>query len=434
MTLRLAAAGDAILTRSIRPINDPGLVELVEAIQAADAGFVNLELATPRRPFVPLVKGPGIYLSAPPEVIDDLQWMGFNLYSNANNHALDWSQQGFVETLDELDRRHLPHAGGGRTLTEARQPAYLETAKGRVALIACTTTWAQLWTAADPLGRIGGRPGINPLRYTTEYGVDTETLNQLAAVWNRLHGSEGTLEGSSLRFFDEQFRSDLPPGVHTTLDPRDVKALTDAIADAREQADWVLFSIHFHEGPQARVVNTHEFAPHIAEAAHIAIDAGADAVIGHGPHRLQGIEVYRGKPILYSLGNLFFTLETVPVLPPECFENAGLPANSTVAAFSGTDVHHALYTEPMWVSAVAILDLDQDGFELELLPVDLGRNRKGQLHALPLLVDGDRADAILGDLAALSKSLGTDLRTEPRDGRLVGVLSVGTRATAAAPS
>lgn len=318
--------------------------------------------------------------------------MGFDLYSNANNHALDYSTTGLLATIGELDKRGLVHAGGGATLADARKAAYLETGKGRLALIACTTTWADRYLAADPAGRIGGRAGVNPLRYTTEYGVDAATL--------------ATLRG--LRIRDASFRSDIPPGVHTKLNRKDVEALLAAVGDARQQAEFVLVSIHFHEGPEGSM-NVEAPAAHIVEAAHLFIDAGVDAVLGHGPHRLHGVEIYRGKLILYSLGNLFFMLETVPVLPPECFENEGLPPDSLVSAYATTDVHKLLYTPPMWVSAVAMLHLGGGGSSVELWPVDLGLETKGMLHGVPLVPSPERSRQILEDLQQLSAPFGTKI-------------------------
>jgi poly-gamma-glutamate synthesis protein (capsule biosynthesis protein) len=422
--LTLAATGDAILTRRVRQIDDPGFVELAELLRGADARFVNLELACPTPPFEPSIKGHGIYISAPPAVIDDLQWLGFDLYSNANNHALDYSGSGLLDTIAELDIRGLAHAGGGATLTEARQPVYLDTARGRIAMIAATTTWSERMLAGDPAGRIGGRAGISPLRYTVEYGVSPATLTALARLKAELEGGrpESVKPADRLKFLEQSFRTDIPAGVHGSLHEPDVRAIEHSIEDARAQADLVVVSLHFHEGLNGKL-NTGEPAAHIVEAAHRLLDAGADAILGHGPHRLHGVEIYRGKPILYSLGNLFFMLETVPVLPPECFENEGLPPDSTVAAYSATEVHRVLYTPPMWVSAVALLAFDQGCKSVELWPVDLGLDRQGTTRGVPIMPGAERARNILTELRDLSSAFGTDLRIEKRGDREIAVIA-----------
>ena len=51
--------------------------------------------------------------------------------------------------------------------------------------------------------------------------------------------------------------------------------------------------------------------------AHAVIDAGADVFIGHGPHLDRGIEIYKGKPILYSLGALVIENDTVERMPQD---------------------------------------------------------------------------------------------------------------------
>jgi capsule synthesis protein PGA_cap len=422
VTLTLAVAGDAILTRGVSRIREAAFCELVEQVRAADAAFVNLELSTPRPPFQPSIKGHGIYISASSAAIEDLRWMGFSLYSNANNHALDYSPAGLLDTLAELDQRGLAHAGAGASLAEARRPAYVDTANGRVALIAATTTWSERYLAADPFGPIGARAGVSPLRYQVEYGVDAAGLAALANIKAAVGGRAQESNGGSIQFLDHRFRSDIPPGVASSLNDADLAAITRSVGEARQQADLVLVSLHFHEGRNG-VMNTGEPAAHITEAAHLLIDAGADAILGHGPHRLQGVEVYKGRPIIYSLGNLFFMLETIAVLPPECLEAEGLPAGASVREYASTDVHRVLYTPPMWEGALATLGFRPGGTAtVELWPFDLGLDREGITRGVPLLAAGDRGRAILDSIAKLSEPFGAGLRLEARGAWMVGVV------------
>ena len=422
MTISVAVAGDAILTRRVNRLRSAAFCDLVDQVRQADAAFVNLELATPKPPFLPSIKGHGIYISAQPAAIDDLAWMGFSLVSNANNHALDYSPSGLLDTLEQLDARALTHAGAGASLAEARRPAYLDTANGRVALVAATTTWADRYMASDPAGRIGARAGVNPLRYTIEHGVDTKDLAALRHIKAALQHTRTEPAAGPLRFADQTFRSDIPPGVATRLNETDMAALIRSVEEGAQQADVVLASLHFHEGREG-VMTTAEPASHITEAARRLIDAGAAAVLGHGPHRLQGVEVYDGKPIIYSLGNLFFMLETIAVLPPECLEAEGLPPSASVRDYASTDVHRVLYTPPMWEGAVAMLRIGPGGSaEVELWPVDLGLERHDSTRGVPLLAGAGRGRAILDSVAELSKPFGARLRCEERGGQVVGVV------------
>src|SRR5262249_5007451 len=69
---------------------------------------------------------------------------------------------------------------------------------------------------------------------------------------------------------------------------------------AKQSADLVLVSLHWGVHFTARPCD------YQVTVAHAAIDAGATAIIGHHPHQLQGIELYKGCIIFYSLGNFSF--------------------------------------------------------------------------------------------------------------------------------
>jgi poly-gamma-glutamate synthesis protein (capsule biosynthesis protein) len=77
-------------------------------------------------------------------------------------------------------------------------------------------------------------------------------------------------------------------------------AVEEDIRQIREKADVVMVSFHWGaelmESPREYQIRM----------AHFAIDSGADMVLGHHPHIPQGIEIYNGKPIFYSLGNFAF--------------------------------------------------------------------------------------------------------------------------------
>src|SRR5205823_6126388 len=96
------------------------------------------------------------------------------------------------------------------------------------------------------------------------------------------------------------------------------------IKEARRQAEWVLVSAHCHENGFGR-----EEPPQFLQTfARACIDGGADAFIGHGPHYIKGVEVYRGKPILYSIGNFILQNELVRQ-PAEIYDRFGLDSTAT---------------------------------------------------------------------------------------------------------
>ena len=99
-----------------------------------------------------------------PEFIKDLQWLGFNIVACANNHAHDFSENGVLTNIRYLDEARMFHAGTGRNLAEATAPAYMDTPKGRVALISATTSGQPNMRAGEQRRDVKGRPGTNFIR------------------------------------------------------------------------------------------------------------------------------------------------------------------------------------------------------------------------------------------------------------------------------
>ena len=81
-------------------------------------------------------------------------------------------------------------------------------------------------------------------------------------------------------------------------------------------AAWVVVSLHAHEQGATKEAP----AGFIGVFARRMIDEGADVVVGHGPHLLRGMEIYRGKPIFYSLGNFVGQNELTYKLPSDSYE------------------------------------------------------------------------------------------------------------------
>ncbi len=149
------------------------------------------------------------------------------------------------------------------------------------------------------------------------------------------------------------------------------KLVTADIASARSQADYVVVS--FHWGKEAcSTVQSYQ-----RTAAHKAIEAGADVIIGHHPHVLQGIERYKNGIIFYSLGNFTFA------------------SKSTIAD----------------VSAMIRIHFNENSREAEILPLDVLYRRVG---FQPRLLTGQRSAAVIDTLNNLSKPFKTEIQT--RDG------------------
>ena len=159
----LGAVGDCIVTRPLTRHGD--FAPTLAALASCDALFGNMEtvvvdlrtFAGAAHPFAS-----DWPMASPPAVAADLAAMGIDLVGRANNHALDWGLEGMRESSRWLDQAGIVHAGVGENAGLARAPAYLETRRGRVALVSCTTTSARPARRARPTARrrLGrGSPG-----------------------------------------------------------------------------------------------------------------------------------------------------------------------------------------------------------------------------------------------------------------------------------
>ncbi len=432
-TFSITLTGDSIITQRLSPFEAlPAFAAARKAVRDADAAFTNMEVIFPTSAAPPAAQSGGTWMASDPALLKELQWFGFNLFAAANNHSLDYGIQGLRDTRRVLEGGGAVYAGIGENLGEARAPAYLETARGRVALVACASTFAAGNQAGAQRADLRGRPGLNPLRFLTTYVVPRATLETLrqtkAALKMRLATGLGRAEPDTadrVTFLNATFRAapddqKAEPQVITDPHPGDLKGITDAVRDARRQADIVVVSIHAHEGiPGARELP----AQFLVAFARATVDAGADVFVGHGPHLLRGLEIYKGKPIFYSLGNFIFQNETVRRLPADIYEQYGLAAEALPAdlydrrSARGT---RGFPADPLyWESVVARVEFRAGRLaEIRLTPVTLGHGRPRAQRGRPELAAPADAGRILDRLAQLSSALGT--RIEIHDG--VGVI------------
>ena len=181
--MKLAAAGDAIIGRIIQP-DFKGYDEIAPYLLECDGSFFNLEttLNEPGECCASQLSG-GTYIRTTPKVLPGLRRFGFNMTSFNNNHALDFSYDGLLSTLEALEDTDFVHAGVGRNLAEASAPRYLDTNAGRIALIAVNTTFSPDMLAGEQNARVPGRPGINGLRvkkYVRVTEKELEFVRELA--------------------------------------------------------------------------------------------------------------------------------------------------------------------------------------------------------------------------------------------------------------
>ena len=427
MKMTFAATGDSFITRRLP--ETAALAALSAEIASAEVRFTNFEVLTPEGDGFPSAVSGGTWAAAPARVIGDLQRLGFNMMGWANNHTLDYSYGGLAATGRALDRFGVVHAGVGHNLAEAARPRYLECPSGRVALIAVTSSFHESAAAGQQRPDSIGRPGVNPLRFTTRYTLPPERLVALALLAEETGINDGhkarvkegfaaEVEPGTVVFGEYRFVGGERAGVLTEPHAGDVARTVVGIGEARRQADWVVVSLHAHEmlGMDKEVP-----AAFLRTFAHACIEAGAHAVIGHGPHVLRGIELHQGRPIFYSLGNFIFQNETVPDLPSDFYEKFGLGLTANVADAldkrSDNNTRGFAANPWAWKSVIARFEFEGDRMTgLELVPVELGHGLTRPRRGTPML---SQDAAILPHLAGLSAPFETEMVIGGGRGRVV---------------
>lgn len=261
-----------------RPDPDSAFASVQHLVQDADIAFCNLETVLADAKYL----SPYDRVTLPrtdESVLASYLKAGFNVMNQANNpntyHGLD----ALVRAVEVLEEAGVVHAGAGRNLEEARKPAIIERNGTKVAFV-CRTS-----VGTPEMAATVDTPGVAFYPVHTMYEAPT-----------RVHSNPG-----------------LFPIVHTVPDRGEHRAaLEEDIRKTRELADVVIVSWHWglspnqvHPGAGPGEVEVMDYQK---EMGHFAIDCGADMVIGHHPHQPQPIEVYKGKPILYSLANFVHDL------------------------------------------------------------------------------------------------------------------------------
>lgn len=411
-TMTFALTGDAIISQRLSPYEEPEYLRMIELVRSADLAFTNLEvLFHDYTEGYPAAHSGGTWMAAEPYLAEELVWAGFDMVSLANNHTMDYAAGGLRATIRALNSVGLVYAGAGENLALARAPAYRETAGGRVALISAASTFSDEDRAGPQRSDIRGRPGLNPLRYSTTHVVSSESMDKLRQVREEL-GYDLPEESDRLRFFGTSFEVGDDFGRRTAPHAGDLVDIVAAVQEARRQADWVIVASHSHESGSSREVP----ADFLKTFAHAVIDAGADIWVGHGPHVLRGIEIYNGKPIFYSLSNFLFQNETVRFLPGDFYVLRGLPADANSAdAYDARNKNSSYGGFPgradFWESVIAEPEfVDGSLTEIRLHPIELGFGKPRPQRGRPLPADQETGRRIIEMLAELSEPFGTTIR------------------------
>lgn len=416
---RMALSGDSIITRQLSVYDEPAFLDMIELLRGADVAFTNLEVVLHDYEPYPMAASGGTWMRADPKMAEDLAWAGFDMVSRANNHAGDYGVLGMQLTAKYVEAAGLIHAGVGNSLAEAREAKFLETAKARVALISIASSYAEHMRAGRSRDDIPPRPGLNPLRYKTTYVLpedDFENLRSYGDALGQFEDLDGVPRGTSeenpgeINILGQNFASGSSAMIRRESNADDVAEITAVVNNASRLADYTIVTIHTHEHAGRRE-QTPEFMHTFARAM---IEAGADVFVGHGPHVLRGIEIYNGKPILYSLGNFIFQNETLLRLPSGNYEAFDLGDNSHVADFNDRrydgDTRGFPWLVANWHSVIAVPTFnDGELTELALHPIDLGYGKPAHVRGRPLLANDELSEVVIDEVNRLSEPYGTEI-------------------------
>ncbi|TIX86230.1 MAG: CapA family protein [Mesorhizobium sp.] len=408
----MAAVGDLIVSRAVTKSQNLAFGEVVKILHNADVTFGNLEVnLVDIRSFngSPQAEYGGAYHLSLPEVGADLKAMGFKILGRANNHSFDWGVEGMRETSRVLDEIGIIHAGVGENLAQAGAARFFETARGRVALLSCAATFKPMARACDPAGEAAGRPGLNALRLAKSIVVSPEMLENVRLISSALPSDAPFREDpAKVVLAGTTYKSGDKVGYSFEPDARDVADILRNVRRGKQFSDFCIVTNHGHEPG-----NWSDEPPDYERSfAHRLIDAGADAYIGHGPHQLRGIEIFRGRPIFYSLGNFFQDDLGTPAGADMFGDYAKDPRVDTDAEVKVAEM--AGYSNPVfWESVIAVSRFEQNQLaELRLWPIELGQSKRFANRGIPGLVPAQQARAILERLQTLSKPFGTEIAIE----------------------
>lgn len=362
--LVVTAVGDMIFNEKITHLNEPERAGLYQIMQEADVAYGNMEFSLNDRP--ELLR-PFYNFRAPLDFRWELARTGINLVSMANNHALDFGPEGLKESLWALDHANIAHAGAGNTLAEAHAPAKIELAghKSTVSLLSYMRYWTAKYRSKD--ANAASLATIDPAVILVEKDGKVEKL-------------AGPLES-------------------------DVMTMEDDVILARRRTELLLVALHNHDVTHHRAFGIQDTTPaNDAIMFRRAVEAGADMVIGTGPHVLRGIEIRNGRPIFYSLGDFIYQYRTPDRIPVDLIHQRDIemPRGANDSIWDLRDSREVME------SVMVRMTYNAGKLKrIELLPVTI--DDEGPLYGVPRLASTKRSAEIIALMQKLSAPYGTKI-------------------------
>lgn len=337
MRTSLFLAGDINLMNVTEP--HVPFARVASTLRQADARFANLECCLYEHPAEHSRADEGFY--APPAAGEALKLAGFDAVGNANN--VNYGADAIKASLRRLAELGIPCTGAGLNRDAAGAPALIERNGARIGFLQRTSVY---WPTNHEAGEHS--PGVAVIRGHTAYQVPAHKTRAEIPPMNR---------------------PGVPPVILTWADPQYLARFGEEVGALRARVDVVVSSHHWglHQ----------EVLQYMTEIAHAAIDAGADVVLGHGPHFVLPVEIYRGKPIFYGMGNFSF------------------------------HTGHGGRKHGDWVGMLALVELEERGVRRVAL-----RFVRHNEHNETVLREPGEEPAALSDLVARSAPFGTRIEAE----------------------
>jgi poly-gamma-glutamate capsule biosynthesis protein CapA/YwtB (metallophosphatase superfamily) len=297
---------------------------------------------------------------------------GFNVVSMASNHTMDWGRDALLDTLDRMRSDGMYPIGAGADLDEARKPAVIEKHGVKVAFLGYCSVAPKSYYA------VPGRAGVAPMRAITHY----EPL--------------------------EEDQPGTPCEIMSWPVERDLEELVRDVESVRESADIVIVSLHWgvHWIPGLIA----DYQPPIA---HAAVDAGADAVIGHHAHLLKGVEFYQGSPIFYGLGNFAHDSNSATRPTDQAWRQK---LKDAYRLYGTPGPHDYRKLEEAKYSMIAELTIESGAISrVSFTPVVIDDNKAPR----PVLTTEENGRAIATYVEEISREAGFDTKVRIEGGRAV---------------
>ena len=358
----ITAVGDMIFNQEITGYKEPDYRNLLRIMQDAHIAYGNLEMSLNEKP----ESQRGTYQFGRGR---DFGWeiakTGINLVSLGNNHQFDYGPEGLKDAMSILRKSGISFAGAGSNITQARSARTREIYRTRIALVSFYSA-----------GWRGGSSAGGPV------------ISTLSAPKVMLEKEDGTTEEMAAPLAS------------------DVRAMEDAVVLAKRHADIVMVHFHFHWVPHSRAYPMpNKVPPHEMAVIHKAIDAGADIILGNGPHVLRGIEIYKDKLILLSQGNFIYQWKTPNKIPAIVFSRD----QESMSGYEDTD-RSQRGLDPRQESETYMARFtirDKKFHKLEIIPVTL--NVTGPRMGSPRLANDKRGKEIIEYMQELSAPYNTKI-------------------------